>query len=225
MTVNKYLLPILAISLLFVSVGFAKITGYWSASGKGSIDTQNLTSGDDIRGWMTLQDLSDGFSIPLRDLYDLLHLPADLSPSTALKDLETLLPEFEITDVRVAIDAFRDSQLPVETAVPMIEGTLDETRSAEEELIDLENLPTGSDNGDATKTLYEGSESSESQIKGRSTLREVIEQYQISKDDLIACLNLPEDIDLNTQIKDLVEQGMISEIQAVRDAVSELQTY
>jgi hypothetical protein len=105
-TVNKFLLPILVLAALLGSYVVAQATGFWAVSGKAMVDLENLTSSADIRGWMTLDQVIQGFGIPQADLYAALSIPAGIPTSTPIKDLEGIVPGFEVTLVREAVDAF-----------------------------------------------------------------------------------------------------------------------
>ena len=106
MTVNKYLMPIIAIAALIAVVLGARLTGDWIVSGK-QIPLGDMTAAD-IKGWMTLQNVSDGLQIPLPDLYKLAGIPegAAVPPTTAMKDLEGLVEGFEISLLREAAAAY-----------------------------------------------------------------------------------------------------------------------
>jgi hypothetical protein len=52
---------------------------------------------------MTLQQVSDGLGIEQAEMYTLLGIPADIPAGTALKEMETLLPGFDMTGVRAAL--------------------------------------------------------------------------------------------------------------------------
>jgi len=109
MQVNKYVMPIVTIVFLIGTVWVAKATGYWQTVGREMINlNQGLTAGD-IRGWMTLEILSDGFDIPPDELRTLLMLPPDIPPATALKDLESII---EVGEVRAALAAYKGEALP-----------------------------------------------------------------------------------------------------------------
>ncbi len=56
----------------------------------------------DIKGTMTLQEVSEGTGVPLARLLAEAKLPADTPPTTALKDLTTKVPGFEIQTLRDA---------------------------------------------------------------------------------------------------------------------------
>lgn len=104
MRVNKWLLPILALVLLLGTVGIAQAAGWWVVSGREMVDLTQLTSGDEVKGWMTLQQVADGTEIETAALIAKLGLPADLPPETVLKDIEGIVEGFEITAVRTAVD-------------------------------------------------------------------------------------------------------------------------
>ena len=104
MRVNKWLLPILALVLILGTVGIAQAAGLWVVSGREMVDLAQLTSGDEVKGWMTLQQVADGTGIETAVLLAKLGLPADLPPETVLKDIEGIVEGFEITAVRTVVD-------------------------------------------------------------------------------------------------------------------------
>jgi hypothetical protein len=226
-TLNKFLMPILVLAALLGSYLVAQATGFWAVSGKAMLDLENLTSSADIRGWMTLEQVIQGFGIPQAELYAALAIPAGLPASTALKDLEGIVEGFEVTKVREAVDAFLSgaplppAQAPAEapqaTPTPAMLPTPQPTA----------HVPQGSGTGEGDGTgptpLPAGQVLPGSEIKGRHTLNDIAGECQVDLAELLAALNLPADTDLNLALKDLVEQGVISEIQVVRDAVAKLQ--
>lgn len=202
MRVNKFSLPILTLLALFGAVFTAKAAGIWTVSGKQSIDVQSLSSAEDIRGWMSFEELSTGYNIPLPRLYQLLNIPDDIPPETALKDMEGLLPDFEVTVVRDLVAEFLDDKsnhVPTGDGASPLEGT------------GRTPVPAG--------TQLAGSE-----IKGRHTLAEIASQCQVPLPALLQKLALPADTDPSLAAKDLVEQGALPEIQTLRDAVTGLQS-
>ena len=119
MTVNKYLMPLIAIAALIAVVLGARLTGDWIVSGK-QIPLGDMTAAD-IKGWMTLQNVSDGLKIPLPDLYKLAGIPegAAVPPTTAMKDLEGLVEGFEISLLREAAAAYLgDGGAPAQAPTP-----------------------------------------------------------------------------------------------------------
>lgn len=229
MTVNKFLMPALVIVTLLGSVVVANATGDWSVSGREMIDTQNLAAGADVRGWMTLEQLSQGFGIPLAELYSTLVVPADVAPDTALKNLESILPDFEVSSVREVIDDYLGNPSPVQSSSEAMSedsatledgsqnpGQVVEPPAPTESVIELLINPDPS-------PLMSGGRLAASEIKGRHTLQEISEQCQVPVDGLLSALGLNRDVDLSSKIKDLTGQGKIGDIQDVRDIVTLLQ--
>lgn len=102
MRINPLFAPAIFITILIGTILVAQLTGGWIVSGRITIDTENLAIAD-VKGWMTLQQVIDGFHIPKGELYTLIGVPADVPTTTALKDLEALVPGFETTTVRDAL--------------------------------------------------------------------------------------------------------------------------
>jgi len=247
MTVNRFWMPAIVIFILFATIGVAMPTGFWAVSGKELIGTGSLSSTEDIKGWMTIQQVSDGFQIPQAELYLLLGIPNDIPPETALKDLEALLPDFEVSGVRDKTSAYlsgaspsgEDSSAPVEPSLqatatqpvepptpeptqPAAPAGIEPTPQPESSHVPQESIQ-GSGEGSGPTPLPPGQILPGSEIKGRHTLNEIVEQCQVPLADLLEALGLPAEIDLNTAVKDLVGQGKISDVETVRTVVAELQ--
>jgi hypothetical protein len=228
--VNKFLAPILVLAALFGSYVVAQATGFWSVSGKDMIDLESMTSSEEIRGWMTLEQVFLGFGIPQEAFYQALGIPADIPPTTALKDLEGLIEGFEVTTVREAVDAslsgtpLEPEPAPVEQVATPTPTPPPSTAPAAEATA---HVPQGEGTGEGTGTgptpLPPGQVLPGSEIKGRHTLNDIAEQCQVPLAELLAALSLPADTDVHTAVKDLVEEGKISEIQVIRDVVTALQ--
>ena len=224
MRVNPFLIPILVIVALFGSSLIAQAGGFWSTSGRTSVDMENVTA-IDLKGWMTLQQVMDGMQISQEQLYAAGNIPMDIPTSTALKDLEGIVPDFEVSTLREKLGAPADAvpgEAPEQIA-PTPEPTPTATPIAQTEVI------TGMHSGDGTGTglgptpLPRGQILLADQIKGRLTLREVADQCAVPLDQLLAALNLPADTDPNTAIKDLINSGKIADVDPVRAAVAGLQ--
>ncbi len=90
MRVNRFLLPGLIILTLLGTVLTAQLAGMWTTSGRATANLEQLQPAD-IKGWMTLQQVSTGLGISEDELYTRAGIPADVPPSTALKDLEDII--------------------------------------------------------------------------------------------------------------------------------------
>jgi hypothetical protein len=196
----------------------AQAAGYWTTSGKDSIDLENMTSAD-IKGWMTLQQVMDGLNVSKEELYAVGGIPLDIPAETALKDLEGVVPDFEISTLR---DKLAAPANPIEPLAP-IEPTPVPTPIVTPVHTQLMTgtLHTSDDSGPTP--LPPGQVLPAEQIKGRMTLREVADQCVVPLDQLLAALNLPPDANANVALKDLITAGTLAEVTVVKDAVAKLQ--
>jgi hypothetical protein len=200
----KYVMPAIVIVLLLGSVLVAKVVGWWQTSGREMVNLNDMTP-KEIKGWMPLSTVSQSFGIPLDELYDRLCIPPDVPPETPLKDMEKLVPNFEVSTVREVVAAYLD-------------GTAEEPDAA------AEPTPTHQPGTGAEPTPpLEGEQLPAASIKGRMTLQEVSDQCQIPLEILYERLTLPEDLSPATQLKTLKEQNTDFEVQAVRDIVTAYQ--
>lgn len=247
MRVHKFALPVFALAPLISVVLIAQFTGAWATSGKAMVDMENLRP-EEIRGWMTWQQVSDSFAIPLDELYRQLAVPAEIPPSTALKDMETLVDGFETTAVREAVAAYLTGQAagdaepllplstppaaPAETATASnlsIDGvvpTADAVATTPAAAITPQvHVPQGEGTGIGTgpTLLPPGQILPAGEIKGRHTLAEVADLCAVPLEELIAMLGLPVETASGIQVKSLLGDGSVVGIEAVRDAVATLQ--
>jgi hypothetical protein len=93
MKINPFVYGILVVGVFLGVVYGFQAAGIWSISGK--IDGQGkaiqLSAADvnTIKGWMTLEQVSTAFGIPVKDILTAFDLPADTPASTPLKEMES----------------------------------------------------------------------------------------------------------------------------------------
>ncbi|MBM3120758.1 MAG: hypothetical protein FJZ97_01070 [Chloroflexi bacterium] len=218
MRVNKYLVPLLVGTALLGSVGIAQATGLWEVSGKQAIAPGGMTTSEDVRGWMTLQQIADGFGLGLDDLYRLAGVPQEVPPETALKDLEAVLTDFETSGVREALSVYLGE-------VPAPQPATEERAPATPTPVAL-TTPTPA----VTPTVHAGPTPlpageilPAAEIKGRHTLLEISEQCAVPRADLMVHLGLPGDTNQTVAVKELAASGVLSSLEDLRAAVAELQ--
>jgi hypothetical protein len=102
MKINPVVYGIIVLLVFFgIIIGFQQ-AGIWSTSGK--VDSSGgrvqPSAGDvnSIKGWMTLDQVSTNFKIPVTEILSALNLPADTPGTTALKNLES--DTFDIPSLR-----------------------------------------------------------------------------------------------------------------------------
>lgn len=102
MKINPILYGVLVVIVfLGVILGFQS-AGVWSVSGKVTSSGEKVapSAGDvnTIKGWMTLEQVSTTFNVPVAEIVTQFKLPVDTSPATAIKDLESDL--FSVSNLR-----------------------------------------------------------------------------------------------------------------------------
>lgn len=125
-TVNRWLLPALAIVIFFGGIGIAQATGSFvtsgrtmgagerpggagagggSGSGSGAAVAAGSLTPESVKGWMTVQQAADGLGMPVADLVALIAPPAGVvvTPETPLKELESLVPGFSLAELRARL--------------------------------------------------------------------------------------------------------------------------
>jgi hypothetical protein len=218
MRVNRFLMPVIVIVALLGTSLVAQAAGFWSTSGRTSVDLESMTAAD-LKGWMTLQQVMDGLKISKDELYAVGGIPLEISPDTALKDLEGVVPDFEISTLREKLAApanpIEPTPLPQPTVTPQPASTPVHTQP----ITGTQHSSTGA----GPTPLPPGQVLPADQIKGRMTLREVSDQCAVPLDQLLAALSLPPATDPGAAIKDLISQGRLAEVTAVKDAVAKLQ--
>jgi len=204
MRVHRYVLLAIVLLALVGSVVVGKLAGDRSETGKEDLplDASAAPGPADIRGWMTLQEVSDTYGVPLTDLYTGLDVPADLPATTPMKDLESTIPDFETEAVRLWVSAYQAAHpgaVPAAATPVHSEGAAHEATPAQP-----------------------GVRLAASQIKGHMTLAEIAEQCQVPVSYLLEQMKQDARVDLNQAIKGLAEKYGF-EVGAVRAAVSEYQ--
>jgi hypothetical protein len=216
MRVNPFFMPILLVVGLLGTTFTAQALGIWSTSGRDAVDVTNLKPAD-LKGWMTLQQVSDGLKISKDELYQVGGISADTSTAKALKDLEAIVSVSTLRERLTAKLAGASAPVvatPTPVATPKPTGVPGATATAK--------ATTGETHATSTP-MPAGSILPADQIKGKNTLREVSVQCQVPMDKLLAGLKLDPKTDSNTAIKDLISAGKLTEVTDVQKVVTELQ--
>jgi len=102
MKINPFVYGVIVL-VVFLGVIFGfQAAGIWSTSGKVDVSGKTIQPSaadvNTIKGWMTLEQVSATFGVPVPEILTAFNLPADTPASTALKDLES--DTFEIPALR-----------------------------------------------------------------------------------------------------------------------------
>ena len=102
MRVKPILFGIVVVIVFMSVVVISQAAGYWSTSGKvttsGELVNPSADDVETIKGWMTLNQISDTYAVPLSEILREFSLPDTTSGDTAIKDLES--ETFEVTLLR-----------------------------------------------------------------------------------------------------------------------------
>jgi len=221
MRVNKYLLPIVTLVALLGTVWIARAAGYWQTSGREMIDpTKPLTSAD-IRGWMSIEFVSESYGIVPETLLELLGLPENTALVTPLKELEEII---EVSEVRAIVGEHLGEYAPQSETVPTAAPTATALPAVTATRATTEHGPgQGQGDGAEATPLPEGAVLSAGEIKGRMTLREVSELCGVPLEKLMDELDLPESVSADAVLRDVRTQVPDFEVSRVREVVAALQ--
>lgn len=93
MRVNPFIYGALILVLFFGVIGGAKAAGVWSVSGKLTSSGEKVAptgaNVDEIKGWMTLDDVATAYKAPVAEILAAFDLPADTPGTTQIKSLES----------------------------------------------------------------------------------------------------------------------------------------
>ena len=102
MKANPFIYGALILVLFFGVIGGAKLAGVWSVSGRVTASGEKVaptgTNVEEIKGWMTLDDISKAYKVPVSEIIAAFKLPADTPGSAQVKSLES--ETFSTTNLR-----------------------------------------------------------------------------------------------------------------------------
>jgi hypothetical protein len=102
MKVNPFVFGVIVLAVFFGVLGGAKVAGVWSVSGKLDAAGEKVqptgASVDEIKGWMTLADVSKAYGVPVEEIVAAFELPANTAPTSQLKELES--EQFSVKELR-----------------------------------------------------------------------------------------------------------------------------
>ena len=205
--VSRWVMPLVAVLVLFGTYGVTKASGAWISSGRTLLEHGEAIAPAHLRGWMTLQQVSDGTGIPVRELTTLIGAPAGVvvTPQTPLNELEDAVPGFEVDTLREKLLARQASGGTTASSAPSVSPTALPSPSAG-------HTPTGTGTGTGTGGT----------ITGQQTLTQVADAAGIPVERLIEAAKLPADVPRDVPMRDLRDRIDGFGVSTVRDAVAAL---
>ena len=151
-----WIAPIVFVVVMLGGVGIAQASGAWITTGKQVVAAGTL-SADDVKGSMSLQVAADGVGVTVDDLITLIN-PSDrslLSPATLFKEIEAIVPGFELSVFRETLRAFlaaRDgTPLPTSTPTASASPTTAPAPATASPSATHTSTPTGTGTGKRTR--------------------------------------------------------------------------
>jgi polyferredoxin len=190
---------------LFAMIGISRVSGHWQTKPQmvAFTGTSGQLDAGQIRGWMSLNDLSQGYKIPLDRLYSDAKLPRSVKPDTRLNRIAS---EYKL--------AFEPDQMR-----EIVTAALG--HSAAPQRPNAPQRPAGKQ--DLSKSGKGGKSGNEDeQVKGFMTLNEVAMKTGVPKDYILKRLGAPANTDPRLPVREWIHaQGKT--IQDVRDIVLDYQ--
>lgn len=201
MRVSRWLAPVVSVVLLFGGVGLAQLNGWWITSGRQALVPGVAMTVDDLRGWMTLQQAATGLGLRVPEIIAEIDPPDGvvLSAATAVKDIEAIVPGFELADLRERLRERLSGPATADPATPAATPPAVGTPTHE---------PTAGGSG--------------STVTGQHSLRQVADGAGVDLAPLIAEAGLPPGTDPDVPLRVLRDTVPGFEIQQVRDALERL---
>ena len=107
MKVDPFICGVRILAVFFGIIGGAKAAGLWTVSGKLALSGEKAaptgTSVDEIKGWMTLDDVSSAYGVPVAEILAAFNVPAETPGATQIKSLES--DTFSVTNLRAWLKA------------------------------------------------------------------------------------------------------------------------
>jgi len=212
-----WIAPLVFIAVMLGGVGVAQATGAWITSGKQVVAVGQLAP-EDVKGSMTLQQAADGLGMPFVELVTLINPPDPslLTPTTAFKDLEALVPGFELTTFRETLRTYlaarNGTPIPTTTTTPSVVPSPTAVTS---------ETPTATATHTATAQAT-GTGTGDASIKGSMTLRQVADANHLTVASLVAERGLPADVNPDLTLRELADSVPGFDVQVVKDAVARL---
>ncbi len=99
MRLNSYLFGVLALAIFLGTIFTAQASDMWAISGKATAAGEKIVATgmnpDEIKGWMTLEEITKAYGLTMDELAREFKLPADTDPKKQVKEFEseTFSPE------------------------------------------------------------------------------------------------------------------------------------
>ncbi len=188
---------------LFAFIGASQLAGKWQTKpamvsftgASGKLDVEN------IRGWMTLGEISSGYGIPTRELYSRCGLPERVPSAARLNTVaKTYNLKFDPDQVREVVRGYL-AGAPAAPVAPKAVAQKEQVAATQK--AGKKDHPAGS---------------AEEDVKGFMTLNEIALKSGVPKEYLLKSLNVSDGVDARQPVREWMH-AQDKSIQDLRDAV------
>lgn len=202
-----------SIALIISLIAGSMQLGWFNSSGRidaktgKAIELTSSSVGADIKGWMTLDQVVQGFGLDRAELYAVFGIPSTVDASSSLGELSEAGLGIEIPALRAWIDA-RASGVTLDEP-PAVVGATEEPGSGE---------------ASAAEPAGEGAVGAAGiEVRGRTTIAEILDATHVSKETFYARYSIPSDVSTDTKLGEVSSMdGVTLEIPDVRDWANNL---
>lgn len=98
-SVKPIFVLVFVLLLFFGGIGISKLIGIYQTT-PARITSETKITPEEIKGYMTLKEVSTVLKIDLNEVYKRLNLPTSIPEDTKLKDIKNYVPDFEVEEAR-----------------------------------------------------------------------------------------------------------------------------
>ncbi len=90
---------VLSLTLYFGGILLANTAGLYNVLPQPVVEGETIST-EELKGYMTLEDVAKYTGTSLEELYEILNLPGNIPPATKMKEVKNYVPDFEVSTAR-----------------------------------------------------------------------------------------------------------------------------
>ena len=211
--VNIFVYMVIGLVFFVGSCQVAHLAGWWNTSGKVSVTGENITATgtnpDEIRGFMTIQEVLTAYKVTWEEFSKKFNLPADTALSAPLNTLEKVSPDFSVTKLR---DWLKE-KISVTGEIP--KAAVETPKAA------VETPKATVETPKATGETPKATSTNPDDIKGFMTIQDVLTTYKVTWEEFSNKFNLPVETALSSPLNTLEKVSPDFSVTKLRDWLKE----
>ncbi|ADL50033.1 4Fe-4S binding protein [Clostridium cellulovorans] len=98
-SVKPAIVILLVLLIFFGAIGATKVIGMYQVT-PSKITSETKLTPEEIKGYMTLEEIATGLKLDLNQVYEKLDLPNSVPKDTKLKEIKDIIPDFEVEEAK-----------------------------------------------------------------------------------------------------------------------------